>query len=102
LAIAKGQREHTAELVDYTSISFDFETRINAFNTLLNLNYYDKNVIANLISAYFDWQFKLSNAAKEVLQKFAENEQFKTAINNYLKQQNFTEKEQKLIERLGL
>ncbi|PKL86348.1 MAG: hypothetical protein CVV22_02440 [Ignavibacteriae bacterium HGW-Ignavibacteriae-1] len=102
LAIAKGQQEFTAELVDYTSISFDFETRINAFNALLNLKYYDRHVVSNLISAYLDWQFKLSNSAKEVMLKFAENEKFKTAIKNYLKQQEFTEKQRVKIERLGL
>lgn len=100
IAIAKGFKEHTAELVDYTSESFDFETRINAFNALLALNYYDRNVIANLVSAYLDWQFKLSNAAKEVIEKFSQNEQFKRAFANYLDRREFTEKQKRALDRI--
>lgn len=58
------------EIKDYSSISYEFETRINALQLLKTLKYIDKEVAKNIILASIHWNAKLRNAGKEVLDYF--------------------------------
>jgi aminopeptidase N len=70
LSIGKGENDLLPELISYTGPKFEFETRINAFNTLKKLRYTDPDVQKNASSASQHWNNKLSTAAKEYLSYF--------------------------------
>ena len=66
-ALSVEQREYLREITDYSGPQYEFETRINAFNLLKRLNYLDKRAVSSLIDGYLYWNYKVSNAAKDVL-----------------------------------
>ncbi len=85
LGIALGQnpenKEYLAELKDYTSPSFDFETRLNALNQFKKLNYLDADIAKNLNKAASYWNPKLSGPAKEMISYFSVQEKYKELLN---------------------
>jgi aminopeptidase N len=58
------------KLVLYSSPSFDFTVRMNAFNALVKVNYKDERVINYLKQASKSANYRLANAAKETLNYF--------------------------------
>ncbi|MGB9701730.1 MAG: M1 family metallopeptidase [Candidatus Kapaibacteriota bacterium] len=58
------------EIIDYSSISYEFETRMNALQLLKTLNYIDNEVARNIILASIHWNSKLRSAGKEVFDYF--------------------------------
>jgi len=85
IAIQAEQREYTRELTDYAGPRYEFETRINAFNLLRKLNYLDKKSVLFLIDGFSYWNYKVSNAAKDVLLYFYQQNKYKYLIDNELK-----------------
>jgi aminopeptidase N len=83
LAIETGKKEYFDELVDYSSLSYEFETRQNALMALKRLNYPDERVTRNLFDAVLYWNFKLSNTAKDVLTYFMQQDQYKKLLTDY-------------------
>lgn len=69
LEISAGQQGNSpsAELRDYVSGSYEFETRINAINALSRLNFIDPDHAVNLIRAARHWNPKLSRPAREAI-----------------------------------
>jgi aminopeptidase N len=70
ISIANGNKELYPELISYTGPKFEFETRINAFNTLKKLMYIDPEVQKNARSASQHWNNKLSAPARDYLNYF--------------------------------
>ena len=70
LKITGGKREFLKELVSYSAPQFEFETRINALNTLRRLLYVDDETVKNATSASKHWNNKLAGAGKEYLSYF--------------------------------
>ncbi len=58
------------KIILYSSPSFEFHTRINAFNALVKINYIDENVRKYLIQAIRSTNGRLSGPAKEILNYF--------------------------------
>ncbi len=71
-----GKPEYLKELIDYCSPSFEFETRINAFNQLKKLNYLDELSCRYLVNASVYWNTKLSPVAKELISYFSQQEKY--------------------------
>lgn len=90
IAIQAEQREYTRELSDYAGPTYEFETRINAFNLLKKLNYLDKKSVNYLIDGYLYWNYKVSNAARDVLLYFYQQNKFKILIDNELNSGTFS------------
>jgi aminopeptidase N len=89
IAISNGQREYLRELADYAGPHYEFETRMNAFQLLKRLNYLDKTAASNLISGYLYWNYKVSNAAKEVLVYFYQQNRYKEVIDIAVEENDF-------------
>lgn len=70
ISIANGNKELYPELISYTGPTFEFETRINAFNTLKKLMYIDPEVQKNARAASQHWNNKLSTPARDYLNYF--------------------------------
>ena len=86
------------ELIDYTSKSYEFETRINALNSLKNLNYLDEESALNIFDAYLSWHYRLSGAAKGVFDYFYQKEENKNILLNVFKNNKWTNSEKKTLE----
>jgi aminopeptidase N len=84
VAIKAGQREYLRELTDYAGPHYEFETRMNAFQLLKRLDYLDKPAASNLISGFLYWNYKVSNAAKDVLVYFYQQDRYKELIDKTL------------------
>ncbi|MCD8528579.1 MAG: hypothetical protein LRY27_01015 [Chitinophagales bacterium] len=65
-----GHKESYTKLVDFTSNSFEFRTRIAAINALKELDYFDENMAFNLVNAATSFNRYLSNTAKSTLLYF--------------------------------
>ncbi len=103
IAISKNLgQNYNDELIDYTSKSFEFETRINAFNTLIKLNIFDDRTINNSIDAYLHWNYKLSSESVNYLKYVYSQNKGKRLIDNILKTRVFTAKQSKKISNLKL
>lgn len=76
----KNQQKLLDELIDYSSHSFEFETRINAINALKNLNYADTIVLNNIIDAYNYWNNKLRPVALDALKYYYTQNQYRELI----------------------
>jgi aminopeptidase N len=76
---------YTDKLVDYTSNSYEFRTRVNAMQALKRLNYFNEELLTNLTSALSNPNTRLSNPAAETLQYFYAQDKWKNRIESWSK-----------------
>lgn len=69
-AVSNGNQKVLNELKDYTSSSYDFETRINSAYALKRLNILDEQTAANMLEGLSHWNFKIRAAESECLSYF--------------------------------
>lgn len=91
IAIGRGGIAYIPELKNYTSESYEFETRINAMQVLQRSNIFDVQVADNILSGLFHWNRKIRNASREALIYFASQNAYKAIIINAIAEGNFTE-----------
>jgi len=82
IAISNRNLKNLDELKKYTGVSYDFETRINAINTLKRLNILDELVVKNMIEGLTYWNYKIRTAASENLKYFYAQNKYKLLIDN--------------------
>ena len=99
-AILNGKNEYLPELVKYASNSYEFRTQINAMKSLLKLNYLNQEYIADLFYAYFYFNPKVSNQAKESLEYYLKQAKYKDLIYKYYKSKTWTESQKTKIEEI--
>lgn len=97
IAISKGGFAFEPELKNYTSSSYEFETRINSMEALKRLNLLDEKVAANMMEALFHWNFKIRNAAQSGLVYFYKQNQYSEIINKTISAGNFTDEQKSKI-----
>tara|TARA_B110000116_G_C16793855_1_gene565439 strand:- start:673 stop:3072 length:2400 start_codon:yes stop_codon:yes gene_type:complete len=68
------------QLIEYTSNSYEFLTRVNALNMLKSKTLYDEILINNLLDALYDPNKRLRTPAKKYLQLLYKNEEVKNWI----------------------
>ena len=100
LAVLDGRKEYLKELLEYTDVAYDFETRINAVSTLKALNYLDYDYIYSLYAAANYWNFKLKNAAIEAIKYYSEQKEYRKMLKESLKSHKIPDKWKKNIERI--
>ncbi len=100
LAIESGKKEFLNELIGYSSLSYEFETRQNALNALKRLNYLDQEVAENLLSAYLHWNFKLSGTAKEVILYFIQQNDYEWLLNDYFHSHSWNDNDKNKLKQL--
>ncbi len=89
--------ENLNELVDYTSPSFEFGTRVEAARTLQRLNYMNEEMIANIIHGINSFNSRLRNPMKKVLKHFHGQTMYRTMIVNYIESQSWTDLERRRL-----
>ncbi|SVD60996.1 uncharacterized protein METZ01_LOCUS413850, partial [marine metagenome] len=65
------------QLIEYTSSSFEFLTRVNAINLLKSRNIYNEILVNNLLDAIYNPNKRLSKPAKKYLKELYKNEDVK-------------------------
>ncbi len=100
LAIQAEQREYLGELTDYAGPHYEFETRINAFNLLKKLNYLDNKSAYYLVDGYLYWNYKVSNAAKDVLAYFYQQNKYKILIDKTLEDERLSSEEIEKVKKM--
>ncbi len=88
------------QIIDYSSNSYNFETRINSLQLLQRLNYLDKEAAYNLILADTYWHYKLRNAANDVFNYFIQQNEKRKMLLHVLTANNWSEPQTKAIEGL--
>lgn len=99
ISAANHQQSCIDSLVRYTSESYEFETRINAMNALKRQGFLNEEVIGNLFEAYLHWNFKLNNAAKDILAYFVQQSSYNTMINKVYLSDKWTDAEKELLKK---
>lgn len=87
--VNSNEKKYLNELVDYTSNSFEFITRINAAKALKELNVFNELALAHLLDASFSFNSRLRGPAGNVIDHFYEQAAYKTMILNYVVDQNW-------------
>lgn len=85
MSYLNGNNDVINEIKDYTSQSYEFETRINSINILKRLNILDDEIIDNIFESSVHWNFKLATAGREALLYFYQQNNWKTMIDSRLK-----------------
>jgi aminopeptidase N len=80
ISINNGNKKVLDELKSYTGESYEFETRINAINTLKRLNILDELVVKNMIQGLMHWNYKIKVAESDNLKYFYTQDKYKALI----------------------
>jgi len=81
IAIEHRKLNYLKELISYSAMNQEFESRMNAFTTLKRLGYIDETTAFNAKEASRHWNYKLAGAAKEYLNYFNQIDDYKRLIN---------------------
>ncbi|MDT3741293.1 MAG: M1 family metallopeptidase [Candidatus Kapabacteria bacterium] len=103
LEIALGKslnQNYLDELIDYSSLSFEFETRINALTAFKKLNIINHQTVVNAIDAYLHWNYKLRDGAYTYLKYVNEQNVGKLEIDKAINNMNFSDKQKSVINNL--
>ncbi|HTF05592.1 MAG TPA: M1 family aminopeptidase, partial [Bacteroidia bacterium] len=73
------------ELVKYTSMSYEFRTRVNAAQALKRLNYFATPLLVNLTDAMVSSNLRLAGPSGEVLDYFYSQAQYRTTISDFVR-----------------
>jgi hypothetical protein len=69
--------------VKYTSVSYEFRTRVNAAQAIKRLNYFDELLMKNLVQASFSSNSRLAGPCSQVLQYFHDQAKYRRTIRDY-------------------
>jgi hypothetical protein len=71
------KEESQAALIAFTSPSYEFKTRVNAFEALKRLNVCDETIVNNGYQAQGSFNGRLSSPVKTVLDYYASQDAYK-------------------------
>lgn len=83
VAVGAGKTEYLDRLVQYTSSSYEFLTRVNALNALKKLNVFPKEAWVFALDAAVSPNTRLSNPAISVIKHFYDQSANRKAMLNY-------------------
>ncbi len=75
------------KLVSFTSMSYEFRTRVNAAQALRRLDYFNEVMMKNLFSAMVSPNTRLANPSGEVLNTFYNQSRYRRMISDYMAMQ---------------
>jgi aminopeptidase N len=90
---------HLRELVDYTSNSYEFLTRVNAVNALISLNYLDENLLSNLIDAAGNANRRLAAPCIKAIEHFSNQIAYQNFMQDLLNKGKLDPEQRKILEK---
>lgn len=95
------KQEHWKQIAAFAGAEYEFRTRINAFDALKRLNYFDELTFKNLLNASVSANGRLAAPAYSALEFFAKQSAYQANIRVYVKNLKATDDETAVIKRLG-
>ncbi len=99
-ASTSGDAAAIKELVDYTSVSYEFITRQTAMDALVRLNYIDNDLIANLIDALLSTNNRLAGSANGILTKYYGQTKDREMMMAYYKSKQWEPWQKEIVEKI--
>ena len=99
-AASTGDAAAIKELVDYTSVSYEFITRQTAMDALVRLNYIDNDLITNLIDALLSTNNRLAGSANGILTKYYGQTKDREMMMSYYKAKTWEPWQKEIVERI--
>ena len=93
-----GDTSSVARLVDYTGVSYDFMTRVNALEALKRLGYCDEPLFPGLMSAMANPNGRLRAPAEAFASYFMEQTRLARKLKDYYRSRIWTPAERKLLD----
>lgn len=97
---AANDPKYKDQLVELTSVSYEFLTRNNAMEALKRLNYFNETLLKNLVDASFNPNRRLAGPAKEAINHFYYQNTYKKQISEYLRNGDWNDWEQKIVDSI--
>ena len=94
------KREFADQLVDYTSNSFEFNTRLIALSNILEVQYFSKQLMLNLINGSTSFNHHLVGPCRRVLKGLISNDSFRKEIESIFIQEKLTKSEKDFLTKL--
>lgn len=88
------------QLVAYTSMSYEFRTRVNAAQALKRLNYFATPLLDHLTNAMVSSNTRLAYPSGEVLDFFYQQAQYRPQIAEYVRSKAWKEWEREIIGKM--
>lgn len=98
LSAAAGNNAARDSLVEYSGSSYEFRSRLNAFEALKRLNSLNNSLIGNLFDAMTHWNNRLKNPATEVAQYFYQQSANKKLFRNYYQSNTWLPHQKPVLE----
>lgn len=95
-----GKQEYANELIDYTSSSYEFMTRVNAITVLKKINYFDETLLNYIIDASQKGNSRLATPAKEAITYYYSQDKNKTIIKNTIEKLNIDKASKEVLRKL--
>ncbi len=96
---ARSEKKYIDQLVGYTSLSYEFRTRVNAINSLKALNYLDEVFIKNMVDASMSANGRLAGPAIETLKFFSQQVKYREMIQAYIGSRTWQPWQREIIKR---
>lgn len=96
---AAGDTDALAELIDYTSESYEFLTRVKAAEKLQEINILNEEALGHMLQATFSFNSRLRGPVSKVLDHFFEQSAYKGMIVSYVSRQEWTDDEFKRVKK---
>lgn len=87
------------QLIDLSSESYEFLTRVKAAEALKELNFLNEQALTNLIQARFSFNSRLRGPVSKVLDHFFEQTAFKRMMLDYVSNQEWSDQEFKKVSK---
>ncbi len=99
-AVTNSEFAALKELVDYTSISYEFGTRTAAMDALNRLYYMDDELAANLIDALLSTNNRLAGSANGTLTKYYANPKYRDMLMTYYKSKTWEPWQKEIVDKI--
>ncbi len=93
-------KQYLGQLVGYTSPSYEFITRQNAFASLKKLGYFDQIAMESILNAAFSSNSRLATPAIETLKYFYAQNAYRKMIANYLASKKWLDWQEEIVKQI--
>ncbi len=96
----KGNQAELTQLINYTSLSYEFMTRTNAMAALRRLNYFDDKTLSNCMNACISSNGRLAGPAAETIKYFYAQHKYKKQIQDRISTADVSTKDKEILNKL--
>jgi hypothetical protein len=99
--VSSGKSEYADELVQMSSQSYEFRTRVNAMAALKRMNYFSEPLTGFLVEAILSPNTRLAGPANDLLQYFYNQDRYRPVIGAFVRAGKWAPWQQGLLGGFG-